>query len=132
MIMIISYCECFAARTFCDNCNCVGCCNTLENEDLVKKAVTATLERNAKAFRTKIFYTPLSVCFFSLHHSITSSLPFTHSQSFLLFIPHLFPSCSFICNNLNLFTFSKKKKKREKNKCKEGITKGVIARKVIV
>ena len=22
------YCECFAARVYCENCNCVGCCNT--------------------------------------------------------------------------------------------------------
>eukprot|EP01103_Thecamoeba_quadrilineata_P016982 TRINITY_DN585_c0_g1_i1.p1 TRINITY_DN585_c0_g1~~TRINITY_DN585_c0_g1_i1.p1 ORF type:complete len:416 (+),score=78.00 TRINITY_DN585_c0_g1_i1:38-1285(+) len=48
------YCECFAARVFCDGCNCVGCCNNQENDDLVRRSITQTLERNPTAFRPKI------------------------------------------------------------------------------
>lgn len=52
------YCECFASRTFCQDCNCVGCSNTPENEEAVRKAVAATLERNPSAFRAKINISP--------------------------------------------------------------------------
>jgi len=56
-----SYCECFAARVYCDGCNCVGCCNNRDNEDLVQKAVASTLDRNPTAFRPKINTSPLTV-----------------------------------------------------------------------
>lgn len=48
------YCECFAQRGYCDDCNCIGCANTPANSEEVRKAVTATLERNPKAFKSKI------------------------------------------------------------------------------
>lgn len=53
------YCECFAARVYCENCNCVGCCNTKATDAMVQKAVTATLERNPTAFRPKICTSPV-------------------------------------------------------------------------
>jgi len=53
------YCECFAARQFCDGCNCLGCCNNLDNELQVAKAVAATLERNPAAFMPKIMSSPV-------------------------------------------------------------------------
>jgi hypothetical protein len=56
--MACRYCECFASRTFCQDCNCVGCSNTPENEEAVRKAVAATLERNPSAFRAKINISP--------------------------------------------------------------------------
>eukprot|EP01102_Stenamoeba_stenopodia_P018488 TRINITY_DN677_c0_g1_i7.p1 TRINITY_DN677_c0_g1~~TRINITY_DN677_c0_g1_i7.p1 ORF type:complete len:558 (+),score=72.01 TRINITY_DN677_c0_g1_i7:151-1824(+) len=55
------YCECFAARVYCDGCNCVGCCNNRENEELVQKAVASTLDRNPTAFRPKINTSPLTI-----------------------------------------------------------------------
>jgi len=48
------YCECFAAQVYCDGCNCVGCCNTAEHEEVVQRAKHSTLERNPMAFRPKI------------------------------------------------------------------------------
>ncbi|MCO5601187.1 hypothetical protein L7F22_055306 [Adiantum nelumboides] len=52
------YCECFASGTYCDGCNCVNCCNNVENESFRKEAVEATLERNPNAFRPKIASSP--------------------------------------------------------------------------
>ena len=49
-----SYCECFASRAFCDGCNCIGCCNTVDQMALVQKAIAVALERNPAAFRPKI------------------------------------------------------------------------------
>eukprot|EP00011_Vannellida_sp_DIVA3-517-6-12_P005768 CAMPEP_0114613640 /NCGR_PEP_ID=MMETSP0168-20121206/5237_1 /TAXON_ID=95228 ORGANISM="Vannella sp., Strain DIVA3 517/6/12" /NCGR_SAMPLE_ID=MMETSP0168 /ASSEMBLY_ACC=CAM_ASM_000044 /LENGTH=462 /DNA_ID=CAMNT_0001824653 /DNA_START=105 /DNA_END=1493 /DNA_ORIENTATION=+ len=51
------YCECFAARMYCDGCNCLSCMNTPDNAEAVQRAVVATLERNPKAFINKIQYT---------------------------------------------------------------------------
>ena len=48
------YCECFASGQYCFNCNCVNCYNNNENDDLRKKAIAQTLERNPQAFRPKI------------------------------------------------------------------------------
>ncbi len=39
---IKQYCECFANKEVCFNCNCVGCSNTYEN--LIKKKKTKTLK----------------------------------------------------------------------------------------
>lgn len=50
------YCECFAAKLYCDDCNCIACLNTPENKEIVKNAITATLGRNPKAFAKKIKY----------------------------------------------------------------------------
>eukprot|EP01018_Ginkgo_biloba_P001169 Gb_31187 [translate_table: standard] len=52
------YCECFASGTYCDGCNCVNCCNNVENEIVRQEAVEATLERNPNAFRPKIASSP--------------------------------------------------------------------------
>ncbi|DBB11872.1 TPA: hypothetical protein ACH3X3_006019 [Trebouxia sp. C0006] len=48
------YCECFASGRYCDGCNCVNCCNNMENESTRQSAVEAILERNPNAFRPKI------------------------------------------------------------------------------
>ena len=48
------YCECFASGRYCDNCNCVNCCNNKESEQVRQAAVEAILERNPNAFRPKI------------------------------------------------------------------------------
>mmetsp|Transcript_16946 Transcript_16946/g.28867 ORF Transcript_16946/g.28867 Transcript_16946/m.28867 type:complete len:367 (+) Transcript_16946:65-1165(+) len=50
------YCECFASKMYCDDCNCIGCSNTPENKEIVKNAISATLSRNPKAFSDKIKY----------------------------------------------------------------------------
>ncbi|KAH9300090.1 hypothetical protein KI387_011673, partial [Taxus chinensis] len=52
------YCECFASGTYCDGCNCVNCCNNVDNEVVRQEAVEATLERNPNAFRPKIASSP--------------------------------------------------------------------------
>ncbi|KAK3210695.1 hypothetical protein Dsin_015401 [Dipteronia sinensis] len=52
------YCECFASGVYCDGCNCVNCCNNVENEAARREAVEATLERNPNAFRPKIASSP--------------------------------------------------------------------------
>lgn len=52
------YCECFASGIYCDGCNCVNCCNNVENEGARRDAVEATLERNPNAFRPKIASSP--------------------------------------------------------------------------
>jgi len=53
------YCECFATGSYCENCNCKGCCNNVQNEKLRKEAIETTLERNPHAFRPKIATSPL-------------------------------------------------------------------------
>ncbi|KAJ0989248.1 hypothetical protein J5N97_007604 [Dioscorea zingiberensis] len=52
------YCECFASGVYCDGCNCVNCCNNVENEAARQEAVEVTLERNPNAFRPKIGNSP--------------------------------------------------------------------------
>ncbi|KAM1932771.1 hypothetical protein ACFX15_017167 [Malus domestica] len=52
------YCECFASGIYCDGCNCVNCCNNVENEGARNDAIEATLERNPNAFRPKIASSP--------------------------------------------------------------------------
>ncbi|XP_010254065.1 PREDICTED: protein tesmin/TSO1-like CXC 5 isoform X2 [Nelumbo nucifera] len=52
------YCECFASGIYCDGCNCVNCCNNVENEVARQEAVEVTLERNPNAFRPKIASSP--------------------------------------------------------------------------
>ncbi|KAG1330366.1 putative protein tesmin/TSO1-like CXC 5 [Cocos nucifera] len=56
--MMLQYCECFASGLYCDGCNCVNCCNNVENEAARQEAVEATLERNPNAFRPKIDNSP--------------------------------------------------------------------------
>ena len=48
------YCECFAARQICQNCNCSNCENTMEHESARKDAIKSALERNPNAFKPKI------------------------------------------------------------------------------
>ena len=40
------YFECFASGTNCDGCNCLNCCNNVENDAVRQEAVEATLEKN--------------------------------------------------------------------------------------
>lgn len=56
--LVTRYCECFASGIYCDGCNCVNCCNNVENEGARRDAVEATLERNPNAFRPKIASSP--------------------------------------------------------------------------
>ncbi|KAL0407762.1 UNVERIFIED_CONTAM: protein tesmin/TSO1-like CXC 5 [Sesamum radiatum] len=44
------YCECFAAGSYCDNCNCINCHNKIEHEADRKGSIDAILERNPNAF----------------------------------------------------------------------------------
>lgn len=44
------YCECFARQGYCTNCNCVGCNNIPEFEEVRQKAIVVTLERDPNAF----------------------------------------------------------------------------------
>lgn len=48
------YCDCFAMGSFCHDCNCVNCFNTLEHEDERNKAIKMVLDRNPQAFQSKI------------------------------------------------------------------------------
>ena len=48
------YCDCFAIGSFCHNCNCINCFNTLEREDERNKAIKMVLDRNPQAFQSKI------------------------------------------------------------------------------
>lgn len=69
IIIFYRYCECFASKLYCDDCNCVGCCNTPENQQLVQKAVSATLERNPKAFKDKIKFQTVTVRCYKKGHN---------------------------------------------------------------
>ena len=48
------YCECFASGQYCFGCNCQACHNNPENDEMRKRAIEQTLERNPSAFRPKI------------------------------------------------------------------------------
>ena len=48
------YCDCFANGEFCNNCNCVSCCNNLEHEETRQRAIRLCLDRNPNAFHPKI------------------------------------------------------------------------------
>lgn len=48
------YCDCFALGETCQDCNCVGCANTVDNEDERNQAIVATLDRNPLAFKPKV------------------------------------------------------------------------------
>ena len=52
------YCKCFTSGTYCDGCNCINCCNNVENDVVRQEVVEATLERNPNAFRPKIASSP--------------------------------------------------------------------------
>jgi len=40
--------------SFCHDCNCINCFNTLEHEDDRNKAIKMVLDRNPQAFQSKI------------------------------------------------------------------------------
>lgn len=44
------YCECFAAKIYCEDCNCNDCANTPSNAEARDKAIQAVLAKNPKAF----------------------------------------------------------------------------------
>ena len=48
------YCECFTSGLYCDLCNCLNCCNNVENAVLRQEAIESTLDRNPNAFRAKV------------------------------------------------------------------------------
>jgi hypothetical protein len=48
------YCECFAAGTYCSDCNCKICANNAASEPMRTDAVRSTLERNPNAFKPKV------------------------------------------------------------------------------
>eukprot|EP00638_Chattonella_subsalsa_P010521 CAMPEP_0117763250 /NCGR_PEP_ID=MMETSP0947-20121206/18514_1 /TAXON_ID=44440 /ORGANISM="Chattonella subsalsa, Strain CCMP2191" /LENGTH=865 /DNA_ID=CAMNT_0005584897 /DNA_START=52 /DNA_END=2649 /DNA_ORIENTATION=+ len=48
------YCECFAAGKYCTSCNCIDCLNTTATEHQRQEAIKNILERNPKAFSSKI------------------------------------------------------------------------------
>jgi len=47
------YCECFAAKLFCQGCNCTDCGNTPENAEEREKAIKDTRAKNSKAFQNR-------------------------------------------------------------------------------
>lgn len=48
------YCQCFAARAFCQaTCKCTMCSNSADNIDLINQSVALILERNPSAFECK-------------------------------------------------------------------------------
>lgn len=49
------YCECFAAGSYCEGCNCVNCHNNELHLEARREAVEATLIRNPTAFQPKIY-----------------------------------------------------------------------------
>uniref|UniRef100_A0A0D9YQC4 CRC domain-containing protein n=1 Tax=Oryza glumipatula TaxID=40148 RepID=A0A0D9YQC4_9ORYZ len=55
------YCECFAARVYCDGCHCSPCGNKIENENIRKEAIETILLRNPLAFQPKIENSPNTV-----------------------------------------------------------------------
>lgn len=44
------YCECFAQGMYCLRCNCVGCCNVAEKEDIRRTVVESILIKHPRAF----------------------------------------------------------------------------------
>lgn len=48
------YCDCFAAKLFCDGCKCIGCKNTEANRDIRDKAVQDTISKNSMAFKPRV------------------------------------------------------------------------------
>eukprot|EP00968_Pinguiococcus_pyrenoidosus_P015140 scaffold1396_cov252-Pinguiococcus_pyrenoidosus.AAC.3 len=49
------YCDCFAHQAYCSSqCNCHDCYNTMEKEPKRRQAIKSILDRNPKAFKTKI------------------------------------------------------------------------------
>ncbi len=48
------YCECFAAKAFCEGCNCTDCHNAFEHMGKREEAVRTVQERNNDAFAPKI------------------------------------------------------------------------------
>ncbi|KAK4380921.1 protein tesmin/TSO1-like CXC 5 [Sesamum angolense] len=57
-VLTARYCECFAAGSYCDNCNCTNCHNKKEHEADRKGSIDAILERNPNAFTPKIANSP--------------------------------------------------------------------------
>lgn len=48
------YCDCFAAKVFCDGCKCTGCKNNESNRDSRDKAVRETIAKNNMAFKPRV------------------------------------------------------------------------------
>jgi hypothetical protein len=54
-IFLKRYCDCFANGLNCQNCACLNCHNDIRHEEERAKAITATLERNPNAFKSKMY-----------------------------------------------------------------------------
>ncbi|EPS62527.1 hypothetical protein M569_12264, partial [Genlisea aurea] len=52
------YCECFAAATYCDGCNCVNCHNNVVYDEFRRESMVAILERRPDAFKPKVASSP--------------------------------------------------------------------------
>jgi len=48
------YCDCFAAKLFCEGCKCSGCKNTEANRDIRDKAIQDTISKNSMAFKPRV------------------------------------------------------------------------------
>lgn len=48
-----SYCICFAAGVYCNGCNCKGCTNTPEHQEVVMQERQRVLQRSPHAFQAK-------------------------------------------------------------------------------
>jgi hypothetical protein len=48
------YCDCFAAKLFCEGCKCIGCKNTEATRDIRDKAVQETISKNSMAFKPRV------------------------------------------------------------------------------
>lgn len=48
------YCECFAAKLYCSDCNCIDCYNRPEFESEREKAIKQTISKNRTAFEPRI------------------------------------------------------------------------------
>lgn len=48
------YCECFASKEYCRNCNCTGCYNSVKSDLARSLAVKEVLGRNPNAFKSKV------------------------------------------------------------------------------
>lgn len=48
------YCECFAAKRYCEGCRCDHCCNVPDFEARRQEAIATVLEKNPFAFQPKV------------------------------------------------------------------------------
>lgn len=55
IVYFCSYCDCFAAGSFCsDACACLECCNKVEHEETIRETRQQIESRNPLAFAPKV------------------------------------------------------------------------------